>query len=201
MIIVKPVLAVFLFLRAIYYWLFRVVVAEPFFKAYCRSYGENLRTDIYIHWIRGHGDIIVGDNVRFDGKCGITFAARYTTNPVLKVGSGTGIGNGCSLTIAKSISIGRNCRIAGDVWMFDSPGHASDPQARLNNRPPSPEEVKPIVIGDNVWVGGRAVIFPGVTIGNGSIISACAVVTGDVPAYSIVAGNPARRIGTLTATE
>ena len=82
--------------------------------------------------------------------------------------------------------------------MFDSPGHPSDPQARLDNAPAPDAEVKPIVIADNVWIGGRAVIFPGVTIGEGSIVSACAVVTADVPPYSIVAGNPARRIGALT---
>lgn len=82
--------------------------------------------------------------------------------------------------------------------MFDSAGHPSDPQARLDNLAPSDSEVKPIEIGNNVWIGGRAVIFPGITVGEGSVVSACAVVTTDVPPYSIVAGNPARRIGTLT---
>ena len=81
--------------------------------------------------------------------------------------------------------------------MFDSHGHPSDPQARLEDCAAPEAEVKPISIADNVWIGGRAVVFPGVTIGEGSVVSACAVVTTDVPAYSIVAGNPARRIGTL----
>ena len=73
-----------------------------------------------------------------------------------------------------------------------------DPEARLKDQAASDAEVRPIAIGDNVWIGGRAVIFPGVTIGEGSIVSACAVVTADVPPYSIVAGNPARRIGALS---
>jgi acetyltransferase-like isoleucine patch superfamily enzyme len=81
--------------------------------------------------------------------------------------------------------------------MFDSPGHPAGPAARLDNLPPSDGEIKPILIEDNVWLGGRSVVFPGVTIGEGSIVAACAVVTSDIPAYSIVAGNPARRIGTL----
>jgi acetyltransferase-like isoleucine patch superfamily enzyme len=148
--------------------------------------------------VQGRGDIIIGDNVLVDGKCSFTFAARFTQNPTLVIGSGTGIGHGCTLTIAKRITIGRNCRIAPGVWMFDSAGHPSDPQARLDNLAPSDSEVKPIEIGNNVWIGGRAVIFPGITVGEGSVVSACAVVTTDVPPYSIVAGNPARRIGTLT---
>jgi len=85
--------------------------------------------------------------------------------------------------------------------MLDSPGHPNDPQARLDNVPALDADVKPIVVADNVWIGGRAVVFPGVTIGEGSIVSACAVVASDVPAYSIVAGNPARRIGALPAPQ
>ena len=198
-VVVRPLLLVFLVARSIYYWCFRIAIAEPLFKAYCHSYGKNLRTDVYIHWIQGRGHIIVGDDVLFDGKCSITFAARYVAHPTLRVGSRTGIGNGCSIAVAKSITIGEHCRIAGGVWMFDSSGHPADPVARLNNAPAADQDVRPIVISDNVWIGGRAVIFPGVTIGEGSVISACSVVTNDVPAYSVVAGNPARRIASLPA--
>lgn len=196
--VAKIVLGVFLLVRGVYYWWRRVFVAEVLFKAYCRSYGRRLRTDIFIHWVQGRGDLVIGDDVLIDGKCSFTFAARYTRRPTFIVGSGTGIGHECAFTIGKSITIGRKCRIAAGVWMFDSHGHPSDPHARLQDRAASDPEVKPISIGDNVWIGGRAVIFPGVTIGEGSVVSACAVVTTDVPAYSIVAGNPARRIGTLS---
>ena len=51
-----------------------------------------------------------------------------------------------------------------------------------------------IIIGNDVWIGYRAAIMPGVTIGDGAIIGACSVVTRDVPPYSIVGGNPARII-------
>ena len=190
-------LGVFLFFRSVFYWMRRVLVAEVLFKAYCRSYGRRLRTDIFIHWVQGRGDLIIGDDVVIDGKCTFTFAARYTRRPTLIVGSGSGIGHECAFTIGKSITIGRKCRIATGVWMFDSHGHPADPQTRLQDFAAPEAEVKPIRIEDNVWIGGRAVIYPGVTIGEGSVVSACAVVTADVPPYSIVAGNPARRIGTL----
>lgn len=51
---------------------------------------------------------------------------------------------------------------------------------------------KPVVIGDDVWIGGRVTILPGVHIGNGAIVGAGAVVTKDVPEYAIVGGNPAK---------
>jgi acetyltransferase-like isoleucine patch superfamily enzyme len=197
----KMILTLFLVSRGVYYWCFRVLIAEPLFKGYCLSYGRNLHTDVFIHWVQGRGDLIIGDDVLVDGKCSFNFAARFTEHPTLLVGSGTGIGHGCAFTIGKKITIGRNCRIAAGVWMFDSPGHPADPLARLNNVPAYDTDVKPIVVADNVWIGGRAVVFPGVTIGEGSIVSACAVVAGDVPPYSIVAGNPARRIGALPAPE
>ena len=58
-----------------------------------------------------------------------------------------------------------------------------------------------MTIGDNVWIGRHSMIFPGVTIGDGCIISAGAVVVSDVPAYTVVAGNPTRRVGTLKAPD
>ena len=50
------------------------------------------------------------------------------------------------------------------------------------------------MIGDNVWIGDKATVLPGVTIGDGAVIAANAVVTKDVPAFTVVAGNPARII-------
>lgn len=56
------------------------------------------------------------------------------------------------------------------------------------------EEERPVVIGNDVWIGDRVIILPGVTVGNGSVLAAGAVVTRDVPAFSIVAGVPAKVI-------
>jgi acetyltransferase-like isoleucine patch superfamily enzyme len=68
-------------------------------------------------------------------------------------------------------------------------------QAQNKWAPPSDDDVQEVTIGDNVWVGRRSIIFPGVTIGEGSIISAGSVVRIKViPPYSLVAGNPAKVI-------
>jgi serine acetyltransferase len=200
-IIVKPLLWMFLAGRGAWHFFLRVFVCEPIFKAYCKKYGRGLHTDVFIHWITGKGDIILGDDVVVDGKCGFGFATRFTERPTLRIGDHTGIGHGCTFTVAKSVTIGSYCRIAGHVWIFDSPGHPSDPAKRLANLPPDPNDVRPVSIGDNVWIGQRAIIFPGVTIGENSIVGPAAVVTSDVPPNTVVFGNPARKIAALAAPE
>jgi acetyltransferase-like isoleucine patch superfamily enzyme len=198
-LLVRPALQIVVGARSLYYFVVRVFVCEPLFKAYCREYGRNLHTGVFLHWVQGRGDIIVGDNVLFDGKSSITFAARYCDRPTLRVGSDSGFGHACILVIGREITIGSHCRIASGVVVFDVSGHPADPEARKAGLPPSPEEVKPVRIMDNVWIGRNAIIHPGVTIGEGSIVSAGAVVMSDVPPLSIVAGNPARKIGNLGA--
>jgi serine acetyltransferase len=200
-ILVVPALSVYLLLRYLAHFFWRILVCEPLFKAYCTRYGRGLRTDVYVHWVQGKGEIVIGDDVLVDGKCSFTFASRFTERPALEIGDRSGIGHGCGFTVAKRITIGRDCRIAGGVYMFDSSGHPSNPGARRAGAAPDPEDVKPITLGDNVWVGRNAMIFPGVTIGTGSVVSAGAVVMSEVPPNTVVAGNPARRVASLGIQE
>ena len=199
-LVVKPMLWGYLVLRFLVFFFRRVFIAEPLFKAYCKRYGRNLRTDIYVHWVMGKGDIILGDNVLVDGKCSFSFAHRFVDRPVLEIGDGTGIGHNCSFTVAKRITIGRNCGLASGCWILDSSGHSVGAAERIADakthtwKPPSADDVHEVVIGDNVWIGGHCSIFPGVTIGEGSIISAGSVVRIPVPPYSLVAGNPGKII-------
>jgi acetyltransferase-like isoleucine patch superfamily enzyme len=192
----RPALWVFLALRNGFYFLYRILVCEPLFRAACHSCGRGVRTDVFIHWIQGRGRLIVGDHVLVDGKCSFTFASRYTAEPTLIIGDHSGIGHACRFVVGKRITIGRNCRIAGDVWMFDSSGHPIEAEARRAGLAARGDDVRPITVGDNVWIGGRAIIHPGVTIGDHSVISAGAVVMSDVPAHALVAGNPARTVMT-----
>ena len=90
------------------------------------------------------------------------------------------------------VRIGHNCFIAPRVSIFTA-GHPLDAATRISGQ----EFGKPITIGDNVWIGGHAVINPGVTIGNNVVIAAGAVVTKDVPDDVVVAGVPAKVIRRL----
>lgn len=197
-LVFRPVLWSYLALRNFSFWLRRVFICEPLFKAYCSQYGRGVHTGVFLHWIQGKGDLIVGDDVLLDGKSTLAFAARFSERPTLRIGNRTIISHNCIITVAQSVSIGSDCMIASDVFIFDSSGHPADPAARLAKLPPAPEEIRPVTIGNNVWIGRRATIFPGVTLGEGCVVSSGAVVTSDVPSYTLVAGNPARRVSSLT---
>jgi len=196
-----PVLWIVLGLRHVWYFLYRVLVCEPLFKMYCRSYGKNLHTGVFVHRVHGKGDLVAGDNVTVDGKCHVFFAARFAERPRLEIGNNSGVGHNCTFSVGKRITIGNNCRIAINVNMLDSPGHPMDPERRLASEAPDIDSVRPITIGNNVWIGTGAVILPGVTIGDNSVISVGAIVMSDVPANVVVAGNPARKIMSLESKQ
>jgi acetyltransferase-like isoleucine patch superfamily enzyme len=191
-VLTRPLLWSVLAGREIYQFVVRVFICEPLFKGYCKKYGRGLHTDCHFHWVAGRGDIIIGDHVLLDGKISITFAARFADHPVLEIGNNTQIGHNCDFRIGKRVSIGNNCNLSGAIIVMDSNAHTVDPQPRMAGRPPDSDDVRPIVIGDGVWVGLRCIIFPGVKIGEGSVISAGSVVRTHVPPYSVAAGNPAR---------
>jgi acetyltransferase-like isoleucine patch superfamily enzyme len=199
--VAKPMLFAFVTARQIWYTIYRVFVCEPLFKAYCHSYGRNLHTGVFVHWVQGKGNIILGDNVLIDGKCNFAFAVRYSVNPTFRMGNNSGLGHGCIFTIGKEISIGNDCRLAPFVTIFDSPGHPLDPVLRRAGAPANTDDVRPVTLGDNVWIGSGAVIFPGVTIGENSVVSSGAYVMSDVPANTVVAGNPARKVMSLQPKE
>jgi acetyltransferase-like isoleucine patch superfamily enzyme len=194
-LIVRPILAAVVSTRALWHFIIRVGYAEPLFKGYCNTYGANLHTDIYLHWVMGSGDINLGNDVTIDGKCSFVFSSRYCNKPSINIGSRCHISNGCVFIAGKSISIGNNCLIASNVAIRDSDGHRVNADARLRHEPPDESDVRPVTIADNVWIGGGAVIGPGVTIGEGSVIASRAVVSVNVAPFCIVSGNPARKIG------
>ena len=96
-----------------------------------------------------------------------------------------------ALDVAR-ITIGEDCQIGPNVQLL-TPTHPVEPGPRRDKL----EAALPITIGDNVWLGGGAIICPGVTIGDNSVIGAGAVVTTDVPANVVAVGNPARPVRTI----
>jgi carbonic anhydrase/acetyltransferase-like protein (isoleucine patch superfamily) len=190
----------FLGIRTIYFQVYRFMVCEPLFRAACTKVGARMRTGFFVHWVQGAGRLELGDDVTVDGKCSFTFANRFSDAPTLVVGDRTMIGHGCGFVVARRITIGKDCLLAMGVNVFDSSGHPVDPGRRLAGLPLEDDEIKPVTIGDNVWIGASATIFPGVTIGDGAVVAARAVVVSNVAPYTLVAGYPARRLQELTPT-
>lgn len=121
---------------------------------------------------------------------------RFT--PRLSFGDGSSFGEGGHITCINNITIGRGVRIGRKVFITDN-AHGSSDRAVLdipaNKRPLTSKGG--VVIEDNVWVGEMVCIMPGVVIGRGAIVAANSVVTKDVPAYSVVAGVPAKVVKQL----
>lgn len=188
----------YLAVRTVFFQLYRFLVCEPLFRAACSTVGKRMRTGFFVHWVQGDGRLELGDDVTIDGKCSFMFANRFSDAPTLVVGDRTMIGHGCGFVVARRITIGRDCLLAMGVNVFDSSGHPVDPGRRLAGLPLEDDEIKPVTIGDNVWIGAGATVFPGVTIGDGAVVAARAVVASNVAPNTLVAGYPARRIQELT---
>lgn len=199
--VVRPFLWSYLTGRSAYEFGLRVFVAQPFLQAYCKECGPRLRTGHEVHYVQGQGDIVLGSDVWLDGKSTITFAASFTERPTLEIGDNTAVGNDTTFIVGKRITIGKNCNISGTTMIFDSNGHPSDPVARRRHEPPPPDQVRPVTIGDDVWIGKNCIVFPGVRIGNCAIVSAGSVVRRHVPPYAVVAGNPAQVVFRLPRPE
>lgn len=108
--------------------------------------------------------------------------------PALSIGDRSGVGVDCE--VHGEVIIGKDVMMAPEVVIYTK-GHAFEDVTR-----PMIEQgetkMKPVIIEDDVWLGRRAMILPGVRIGHGSIIGAGAIVTKDVEPMTVVAGNPAK---------
>lgn len=115
----------------------------------------------------------------------------------LRLGAGSGWGVGCWFNAGGGLSIGSNVLIGPHVVI-----HTMNHVYRDSAQPIKVQgHVKrPVVIEDDVWIGASAVVLPGVRVGQGAVVGAGAVVSHDVPSYSVVVGNPATVIKTRGAS-
>jgi maltose O-acetyltransferase len=105
----------------------------------------------------------------------------------ITIGARTFINYNLTALDVATIRIGADCQIGPGVQLL-TPTHPVDPDLRRDKL----EAARPITLADNVWLGGGVIVCPGVTIGENSVIGAGAVVTRNVPANTVAAGNPAR---------
>jgi acetyltransferase-like isoleucine patch superfamily enzyme len=101
--------------------------------------------------------------------------------------------NGCFLHAQKKIVIGKYCLIAANTCIIDSHGHSTLDTDKLR-RHLTKDIPREIIIEDFVWIGLNCIITKGVRIGEGSIIGCGSIVTHDIPAWTLAAGNPAKVI-------
>jgi len=162
--------------------------------------------------------------VRIGERCWLYSAFAFlhappTSGCTVEIGDDTGIYHGTFFELGDRarVRIGRFCTLVGGILRAEAGIHIGDyvfvahevtisdcdgliparRSAASGLLPPASCEPRPVRIGDDVWIGMRAVVLAGVTIGDGAVVGAGAVVAEDVPARAVVAGNPARVVKVL----
>ena len=183
-------------------WLYRhiarnrdYIYQECLRKQFRQADGVCFESDIITH---DPHCISIGEGSRLHHHVVITaWKSHFTgeSDASLIIGEGADIGEYTHITAMGHMRIGKNLLTGRWVTITDN-GHGDTDyetlqQVPINRRLHSKGDV---TIGNNVWIGDKATILPAVTIGDGAVIAANSVVTKDVPAYSVVAGNPAKVI-------
>lgn len=142
-------------------------------------------------FVTSRGRIVIAERVQLVSTPARLELGTEATGTVT-IGRRSLVNFGCSIVALESVTIGERCLIGPHCMIMDTAFHHVDPERRLD-----PPEASPIVIGDNVWLGARVIVFPGVTIGEDSVVGIGSVVTKDIPPRSLVVGSPARVLRTL----
>ena len=133
----------------------------------------------------------LGGDIRIE-SCSLEPGVRLEVyrGGVLSIAKGAYLNRNVHIVVSESVSIGEQTKIGWDTVIMDTDLHGHSGR---------PAKSKPVVIGDNVWIGCRALILKGVRIGDGAIIAAGAIVTKDVPPLAVVASPSASLLFTATA--
>ena len=146
-------------------------------NALLRLPGHGFRRLVFVKLVRADAapDVSLERGVRVTEKGGVT------------VGENTNINTGVVLDGRGGLRIGSRVNISPEALILT---------AEHDSRSPDFAGVRsPVVIGDRVWIAARAMVLPGSRVGEGAVVGAGAVVRGEVEPWSIVAGNPARKVG------
>jgi acetyltransferase-like isoleucine patch superfamily enzyme len=164
------------------------LIKSKFYLRNVTQVGKRVRT-IEKPRIENFGTMIIGDDTVLRS---INVPVELCTEPgaTLSIGHNCSFNYGVSIGAVKLIEIGNRVRLGPYVMVIDSAFHT------IYNRDirPSP---KPVFISDDVWVGAKSSILPGVKIGRGSVVGIGSIVTKDVDPFSVVAGSPAKLIKKL----
>lgn len=151
--------------------------------------------------LKNENYIVVGNNCNIGDNSHLLCYNKYLDqefSPKLEIGDNFHATRQLTIQCCNEVQIGKNVLIGSNVFIIDY-NHGgyipNEDKGYIGNR----LESKRIIIEDNTWIGQNAIILPGVTIGKGAIVGAGAVVTKNVPPYSVVGGNPARIIKNVSA--
>lgn len=172
---------------------------QPMLRARCESCGPGLLLENGFPCISGPLRIRMGDHCWINGQTTFT-SSSVLDGPQLTIGDHTYIGYGVTVSVGHSVTLGRHVKVADHCFICDNPGHPLDALER-REKGVSAEDIRPVLIEDDVWLATRVIVLPGVRIGRGTVVGAGSVVTKDLPPFSLAAGNPARPLRRLQNAE
>jgi len=158
---------------------------------YYKYKGANIEKNTIIKFkarlLRYFNNISIGSDVIIKEYAEICCCNKYAN---ISIGKNTSIGNYTFIYASKSIEIGDDCMIAPFCYLVDS-NHGTSSITKMNRQ----ENItNPIKIGNDVWIGAKSIILPGIKIGNGVVIAGGAVVTSDLDSMGIYGGVPAKKL-------
>ncbi len=169
----------------------RAALSRMFWTAYYRkrlNVGRGFSVNGPMH-IQVEGTICAGEKLFIETRPSLKVRLTVGKNASLKFGNFVYVNIGVAIVATSKVEIGDHALIAPETLIMDSDFHGLDG---------APTKTRPVKVGNFVWIGERAIILKGVTIGDNSIVAAGSVVTKDVAPNTIVAGNPAREIRSTT---
>jgi len=178
-----------------------MAIVSWFIKIFPSVLGGRIIRKCFYSRYWGHSKIIIPDDVTITGYKTMQIGENFRVCPnmkiyvendgLLKVGNNFFSNYGTFIYAnGSSITIGNDCLFGPDVLIINN-NHAFEKNELIRKQ----EEIKkPITIGNDVWIGAKSIILPGVTIGDGVVIAAGSVVNKDIEPYAVVAGVPARKI-------
>lgn len=167
-----------------------------YFSRFFRSFGKSSLISPYFRCVRGLNYIVVGERSYIGANVELTAWDTYHSqhfSPEIVIGNNVSIRDCSHITAIQSIRIGNGVLTGPNILITDN-AHGDSVAKLLDISPVLRPLVSkgPVVIEDNVWIGEKSSIMPGVHIGKGCIIAANSVVTKDIPPYCVAAGIPAR---------
>ena len=178
------------------------------FKIFLRlnkiSYGKRLLLKgIPVIFSKSGSKLSIGNNVTINssflsnlvGLSQRTIIVTRTSKAEIRIGNNVGI-SGTTIYARKSITIGDNTLVGGNTKIIDNDFHPVDPDVRLKT-PHANMGIRSIEIGENVFIGCNCLILKGSKIGDNSVIGAGSIVSSEIPANCIAAGNPAKVVRNL----
>lgn len=151
-------------------------------ESHCRFYGRHLPL------LRITGSARFGRDISMQGTA-YPIELAVAAGATFTMGTGSSLNQGTTISVTTEVFIGPNCGFGEHVAIHDSSFHATAPDRPMRSAP--------VRIGRNVWLGHRAIILPGVEIGDHTVVGAGAVVTKSLPSRCIAVGVPARVVSTF----